>query len=462
MKSLLLFLAVMLLIVSGTVYFATRPVEVVKAEEKSIEELEHVALFTDPEAYLDSAKLKRFATTDAGNGRVLFPKLSGDAASGKEPKYVRQDGYLGPESCRECHADMYKGFIETAHYKTSSLANSESLLGTFRDGEVAVSTKVRGLRYEVTREEEGFFQIVKVDRDGETYKHKQSIDIVTGSGNHGQTHLYWKDDRLYELPVSWFTASGWVNSPGFRDGFANFARPVQPGCIACHATLFEEDRLSVNQFDRNSVILGVTCEKCHGPGKAHVEYHQKNPDADESKFITHPDKLPRERMNDICGQCHTGRSTLKKSMFGFRPGDDINDFKTFLEQADGSAESGGVHSANQHPRLLQSRCYQESDSMNCATCHNPHQQEHGNSVLFSKRCQECHKVQDCGQFAISGQRIATNCIDCHMPKSKDNKTKMVVGKKKLFPEIRDHYIRVQMDATKAVLDSWEEEEKKND
>jgi len=463
MKSLLVFLTVMLLIVGGTVYFVTRTGEAVAVEEKSIQELENVVLFTDPDAYLGSSRMKRLATTEAGNGRVLFPKLSDEGSSAKEPEFVRQSGYLGPESCRECHADMYEGFVETAHYKTSSLANSDSLLGTFREGKATFSTSVKGLSYEVTREEEDYFQVVKVDREGEIYNHKERIDIVTGSGNHGQTHLYWKDDRLFELPVSWFTSKGWVNSPGYRDGFANLARPIHAGCIACHATLFEEDQLSVNKFDRESIILGVTCEKCHGPGQEHVEYHQKNPDADESKFITHPDKLPRERMNDICGQCHTGRSTLKKSMFGFRPGDDINDFKSFPEPlADGTTDTGGVHSANQHPRLLKSRCYQETSSMNCATCHNPHRQEHGNSELFSKRCQECHKVQDCGEFEHSGQRIASNCIDCHMPKSKDSKTKMVVGKATVFPEIRDHYIRVQMDATKAVLDAWAEEEKKNE
>lgn len=354
---------------------------------------------------------------------------------------------------------MYEGFIQTAHYKTSSLPDSESTLGTFDKDQDAVTTKVEGFRYDVTCEGEDYFQVVKVDLDGETYEHKQRIDIITGSGNHGQTHLYWKGNRLYELPVSWFTSSGWVNSPGYLDGFADLARPIHSGCVACHATLFEEDKMTVNQFDRDSVILGVTCEKCHGPGKEHVEYHQKNPDADESKFIVHPDKLPRERMNDICGQCHTGKSQLKQSMFGFRPGDDIHDFKTFPKpSADGTTDTGGVHSANQHPRLLKSSCYQESSSMNCATCHNPHQQEHGNVQLFSKRCMECHEMEACGQFASSGQRIAKNCIDCHMPKRRDDATTMVVGDDRVFPEIRDHYIRVQRDATKVVLDSWAQEE----
>lgn len=96
--------------------------------------------------------------------------------------------------------------------------------------------------------------------------------------------------------------------------------------------------------------------------------------------------------------------------------------------------------------------------MTCATCHNPHQQEHANLKLFSKRCMKCHETQDCGQFEHSGARIATNCIDCHMPKRDDKKTKMAVGNALVFPEIRDHYIRVQKDATKMVLEAWAAED----
>lgn len=462
MNRLLIFLVVMLLIIVGALYltfmlnFDAESDAKEDVTVKSIEELGHVVQYMDPEKYMRSPKRRYLESTPAGTGVVLIPKESGSA---KEPEFVRQAGYVGPESCRECHADMYDSFIETAHYKTSSLPSSDSLLGAFQEDKDAVTTKVRGFSYDVILDNEDYFQVVKVARKDEIYEHRQRIDIITGSGNHGQTHLYWKDDRLYELPVSWFRASGWVNSPGYKDGFANLARPIQPGCIACHATLFEEDQTSVNRFDKESFILGVTCEKCHGPGKEHVDYHQKNPTDKESKFIAHPGKLPREQANDVCGQCHTGRSKLKKSMFGFRPGDNIHDFKEF-PKPNGSTGNGGVHSANQHPRLLQSRCYQETDSMSCVTCHNPHQQEHANVKLFSKRCMKCHEIQDCGQFEHSGQRIASNCIDCHMPKRKDETTKMSVSDTLVFPEIRDHYIRVQKDATKLVLDSWAAEDAK--
>jgi len=56
-------------------------------------------------------------------------------------------------------------------------------------------------------------------------------------------------------------------------------------------------------------------------------------------------------------------------------------------------------------------------------------------------------------------KIATNCIDCHMPKKLDSSiTFDIEGKDKdQFLEIRDHFIRVQRTATSAVLKKWEQE-----
>ena len=72
---------------------------------------------------------------------------------------------------------------------------------------------------------------------------------------------------------------------------------------------------------------------------------------------------------------------------------------------------------------------------------------------------KCHQVEDCGQFPTSGKRIASNCIDCHMPKQKDQKIKMetVAESEAQFPEIRDHFIRIEPTATKQVLETWASE-----
>ncbi|QEG23777.1 multiheme c-type cytochrome [Mariniblastus fucicola] len=423
--------------------------------ENSVESLRDVVAYVDPEVYYNSDMVQRLQSSEAGQGMAILPKQAEldlrSQSPSREPNFIFQAGFVGPETCKECHADYYDGFVQTAHYKTSALADGSSIRGSFADNENVLNTKRNGFRYQLTNEEGQHFQKLLIDKNGSTYEHSCRFDIVTGSGNVGQTYLYWQENSLYQLPISWLSKGGWVNSPNYPDGLANFARPIQDGCMSCHATMVEFDSESVNVANPKNMILGVTCERCHGPAESHVKFHRANPEAAESKFIVHPNDLPRERLNDICAQCHSGESKTLNSTFNFRPGDSIHDYKKFKLNP---GVVGSVHTANQYPRMTKSTCYTESDTMSCATCHNPHQDEHGRLELFSSRCMKCHESSDCGKFPEHGARIESNCIDCHMPKKDDTNLKFETTSASIFPEIRDHFIRIDADATNKVLEAW--------
>ena len=420
----------------------------------SVEKLEHVVKYVTPEAYHVTGKVHQLQTTDKGQRVALLPKQFETGEFTREPVFARQEGYVGPDSCKECHADYYNGFVQTAHYRTSAMASESSILGSFKSGENQMETRQPGFRFELAQEKGEFYQTLLVEDEGITYQHKAPFHIVTGSGNIGQTYLYWEGDFLFQLPVSWFSKGGWVNSPGYPDGLANFARPIKDSCLACHATMVDFAEKRINLFDKSKMILGVTCERCHGPAEEHVNFHRSNPEAEAAKFILHPNDLPRERMNDICGQCHAGGDSVNlKPPFAFRPGDKVSDYKKFLKVP---SDGGSVHTANQHPRLIKSKCYTESDTMNCASCHNPHQDEHGQMELFSQRCMKCHQPKDCGQFPTSGDKIVSNCVDCHMPKRNDEQTRIETSEQDFFPQIRDHFIRVDKASAEEVLKSWAE------
>ena len=438
-----------LLFVAFAIYFGSAG-----ADGNSVEGLRDVVSYVDPNAYYDIEKVYTLRNTDAGLGVALLPKPAEPGTRVAEPNFVRQQGFVGPESCKECHADYYQSFVQTAHYKTSALASASSILGSFADNENVLKTRKDGFGYQLTQEEDEYFQKLLVEKSGKTYEHKCRFDIVTGSGNIGQTYLYWQENSLYQLPVSWLSKSGWANSPNYPDGLANFARPVKQGCMSCHSTLVEFADKQVNVADRNKMILGVTCERCHGPAESHVNFHRENPQAKAAFDITHPGDLSRERMNDICAQCHSGESREIQSTYKFRPGDSIHKFKRFPKS---TKFSGGVHTANQTPRLLKSKCYTESDTMSCATCHNPHQHERGKLDLFSERCMKCHQSEDCGKFTELGRTIESNCIDCHMPKRNDSNLKIETTSEVISPEIRDHFIRVHDKATAKALKSWGKE-----
>ena len=103
---------------------------------------------------------------------------------------------------------------------------------------------------------------------------------MIGSGQGGQSYLYWKNDGLFQLPVSYFTpADSWSGSPGYNDYAENFKRTVTPRCMECHSTfagaLFPEN-IASNRFKKSAIIYGVGCESCHGPGKRHIDYTQSS------------------------------------------------------------------------------------------------------------------------------------------------------------------------------------------
>lgn len=157
-----------------------------------------------------------------------------------------------------------------------------------------------------------------------------------------------------------------------------------------------------------------------------------------------PGQLSHARQIDLCAQCHAGAGEYLKRPFSYRPGD-ILDESIALEYAETQSKFG-VHSSNQLPRLLKSRCFRESKTMTCLTCHDPHVSNRGNLRLFSKRCLSCHDYHRCRLADELGDTIKENCIDCHMPKQQDKRTTFESESGYAFPLLRDHFIKSHPEA----------------
>ena len=187
-----------------------------------------------------------------------------------------RDGYVGDDACLKCHAETVASFHHTTHYLTSSEASETSILGKFTPGNNIVKTVNPGLyfRMDEHRGDGGKLSFSQTAVEGDapdTTTQTEPFDVVIGSGEKGQTYLYWKGDRLFELPVSYWASLGWVNSPGYRDGYADFDRLIIPRCLECHATYFESRQPPINRYSLANYSLGIHCEVCHGPGQEHVK-----------------------------------------------------------------------------------------------------------------------------------------------------------------------------------------------
>jgi hypothetical protein len=404
------------LIAGGALWYFTRPAEIadprpVQSQHTFKEAVPRVRLATNVSVVVDDPT--RLTELLMRPGIVSIPRTN-LAVSG-----VKSEAFgAGAKVCGECHAEKLKGAQATSHFHTSAGVGGGGLAELFTAEGAEMKTRQPGLSFRMYREKEKYFQAVLWE--GKEV-HRAAIDVVIGSGKLGFTYAYWQGEELFELPVSYLSMNeSWVNSPGYADGTALFSRPIISDCLTCHTTPASPSKQDPQSFSyvNRELVMGVTCERCHGDGRRHVEYHRQNPAATGTKFIRDPRKLDQLQLNKLCLECHGGLG-------------DETDSKP------------GVHSNNQSQRLQMSACFKESGGMRCTDCHNPHQFERDNQALFAQRCQKCHEADDCGAFEEKRRaHFSSNCAKCHMERKPLMDIAIQTSDKIVYPELVDHFIRV--------------------
>jgi len=304
------------------------------------------------------------------------------------------------------------------------------------------------LHFEMTTGPNGYFQsAVEEPGEGKKITRTERIDIVAGIPRKGQSYLFWKGDQLFQLPVTYWTeTNSWVNSPSYPDGSPHFDKAIIPRCLECHASSFEWMPPPVNRYRKSSLVLGITCEKCHGPGREHVALHSTPPGSKAlpvgaSKAIVNPARLPRDRQIDVCGLCHSGNGTPIAPSLSFLPGDALEDY---IDIPYSSPENAVDVHGNQVQLLRRSRCFRATTTMTCTTCHDVHTTQR-DAAAFSSRCLTCHEPKQCGEHAKLGDQISSNCIDCHMPLQESKVLFSNTNGQHLEPRVRNHRIGIYAD-----------------
>jgi|KBSMisStandDraft_5_1062788.scaffolds.fasta_scaffold00365_12 hypothetical protein len=381
---------------------------------------------------------------------------TGTGSAAQEPETPgNRSGFVGDAACISCHKGVAETYEHTAHRLTSQLPNAHSVLGSFRDGENVLTivdsadSAQPALRFVMESRKDGFFETAETGWNSQLHKRSERIDVITGSGTRGQTYLYWRGDRLFELPVSYWTdGKRWINSPGYIDGTAEFSRVVNPGCLECHSTYIRplSTDPDTNRYDKSTLVTGISCETCHGPGAEHVRIegaHRSGSGVPPGSGILNPAKFSRERKVDLCAECHHGiQRTPLAPAFSYVPGQPLDKYYKQLAPAD--VEHPDVH-GNQVGLLQRSKCYVSSKTMTCSTCHDVHTAEKP-AQSYSAKCLGCHTWQSCKVSAKLGHKIVNDCISCHMPVEQTNVIVSQTANNVVHARMRNHWIKIYPDA----------------
>ncbi|MFC1680686.1 tetratricopeptide repeat protein [Pseudomonadota bacterium] len=346
--------------------------------------------------------------------------------------------YAGATVCNRCHESESGAWQGSHHDLAMQAADESTVLGSFDDTEfVYYGVKNRFFR------KDGRFFVNTEDANGERadFEFKYTFGVLPLQ----QYLVEFEDGRLQAFPVAWDSRA---KEDGGQHWFHLYPdENIGPGdplywtgpnqnwnfmCAECHSTNLQRNYdPETDTYDTTWSEINVSCEACHGPGSAHVEWAESNPGS-EADYGLQVDLGRRGNwvMNretgvarnsspganaqvETCARCHSRRIVLsedyehgKPLAYTYRP-------QVLLE--------GLYHSDGQildevyvYGSFIQSRMYK--NGVVCSDCHDPHSLDlraEGNAL-----CGTCHQpasydTADHHFHAPAGE--AGQCVTCHMP-----------------------------------------------
>jgi len=338
--------------------------------------------------------------------------------------------FVGSKTCAQCHQRTYSSFSQTDMGRSMSpvtpallkvLSNSASLFDARLNRHFRVFVR-NGQLYQSEWE---------TGEDGkDVFRQTEQIQWVMGTGANAIGGVIQVGDRLFEAPLTFYQKTAtWAFSPGYDQGDRGFSRPIEAECIVCHSGQPNPANGATGLFRAPPFYeLAIGCEKCHGPGAAHVRQMRQgySKTEDSAHSIVNPGKLSPWLADNICMSCHQNGDARvlqpgKQSLLDFQPGQPLDQTLAIL-MAPPTRESPPDSDHVQHYfSMTLSKCYRGSPAkMGCITCHDPHFQPSREEApqYFKAKCLTCHTEKGCTAPLETRQQTTPrdNCIACHMPK----------------------------------------------
>ena len=221
------------------------------------------------------------------------------------------------------------------------------------------------------------------------------------------------------------------------------------GCDQCHSVRASFKWVPGQQVgEANVAELGIACEACHGPGKAHIarftgpldRYSGRIDDTAEDDIVN-PSKLDHRKASHVCAQCHA-ELVLSEDGDDFYPGNTIQSFGHVVQYLPEAPPDWLANHLAEEPNLLNDAFWKDGTirvagrdfnglaktgcftrgTMSCLSCHTMHGGD-PNDQLKAKAigndvCVECHPKEGADISAHThhpADSAGSLCYNCHMP-----------------------------------------------
>ena len=268
------------------------------------------------------------------------------------------DPYVGSSACSECHPGE-AALLRVPVTLPPCVRRAGSRLAHQLDGTTVPDPEMPGVVWSY-RFRDGALRIARKAQD----KVEECIaDYAFGSGRHATTFVSMiRPDipAVLEHRLSYYAHSGGLGLTPGHD-----IKPPPPGltghggvpppatrraCFGCHST--QISARGGPGIDEKTMIPNVSCERCHGPGRAHVAAARRGAPESELSLPLGHGRWSAPELLQFCGACHRHPN-------GPRP--------------DQIRRGDPVLARFQPIGLSLSKCYRQSaGALSCVNCHDPH------------------------------------------------------------------------------------------
>ncbi len=347
---------------------------------------------------------------------ALVTAWIGGQGQGEEPKNAKpepatawrridQSQYVGSSQCADCHKEQYGSWKDSGHNKMIRHPVAEgpdtNILADFSQPNPLRPFDLKDVKWVIGHRWKQRF-IGEVNGQEVVFPAQWSIAEKKWQPYTG------KSDWWYATHQDWKTRS-------------NFKL-----CAGCHST-------GSDHYAKSWAELNITCESCHGPGKAHAT----KPRLDN---IVNPARLTVQRSTEICLSCHQAGKPPGDEYgwpVGYQPGMELAKFWQGFTPTEGKQTSEFWHDGTAHKNRVQGNTFVQSimheNGIQCSNCHDSHGSRHRSMTIKSAEtnalCLTCHgPAKEIGpKYALLSEHThhdalstGSRCIECHMPKTGEN------------------------------------------